>query len=80
MLTYNDIDVIIRMSKRQGHKIQEDKTMEERIKENITAINNALSELKRIYNDKETTMSEMYKIMEYMRLLDITDFTETITN
>ena len=54
--------------------------MNERIKENMSAINNALSELKRIYNDKETSIPEMQKIMEYMRLLDVTDFTKTITD
>lgn len=49
------------------------------IRENMDAINNALSNLKRIYNDNETTLPEMQKIVEYMRLLDITDFTKTVT-
>lgn len=52
---------------------------ETEIRENMNAINNALSNLKRIYNDSETTLPEMEKIMGYMRLLDVTDFTKTIT-
>lgn len=53
-------------------------TQETKIQTEIDAIGKALANLKRIYNEKETSMQDMYKIMEFARLLEVTDFTASI--
>lgn len=54
------------------------KTMEiKSAKENMM---NAIAELKRLYNDRETSLKEMAEIADFARVLDITDFTKTITD
>ena len=55
------------------------KTIQIEIESAKRSISNAIAELKRLYNDNETSLREMFEIAEYAKLLDITDFTETIT-
>lgn len=55
------------------------KTIQIEIESAKRNIQNAIAELKKLYNDRETSLREMFEIAEYAKLLDITDFTETIT-
>jgi len=49
----------------------------------INEIKNTISaqftELKKIYNDTDTSLNEMALIMDYARLLNVSDFVKTIT-
>ena len=41
---------------------------------------NAIAELKRLYNDRETSLKEMADIANFARVLDTLDFTKSITD
>lgn len=51
--------------------------------EKINAIKNVImeniGELQKLYNDNETSLNEMYDILSFAKLLNITDFEKTIT-
>lgn len=52
----------------------------EKIENAIKKLQSAISELKILYNDSETSLCEMAKILAYARSLDDTDFSRTITD
>lgn len=52
----------------------------EKIENAIKKLQTAISELKKLYNDSETSLCEMAKILNYARSLDDTDFSRTITD
>lgn len=54
-------------------------TQMEKIENAKKRLDRAIGDLKKLYNDSETSLNEMAKIMDMARLLDITDFTKTIT-
>lgn len=52
----------------------------EQIKNAKQKLQDAIAELKRLYNDRKTSICEMAEIMNYASLLNRTDFVRTITN
>lgn len=55
-------------------------TQMEKIEKAKKNFQNAIAELKKLYNDSETSLCEMAEILDYARLLDHTDFSKTITD
>ena len=55
------------------------KVKTEKIEHQKKLIDQAISELKKIWNESDTTLRDMMIIDDYAHLLDITDFSKTIT-
>lgn len=55
-------------------------TQMEKIEKAKQKIDNALADLRKLFNEPETSLNEMAKIAEYARILDTIDFTKTITD
>lgn len=53
---------------------------EMKINESMKKINEAICELRNLFNDDNTSLYIMCKISDYARLLNNTDFLETITD
>ncbi len=51
----------------------------EEIKKTKKRIMNALADLRKLYNDYETSLKEMAEIADFVRVLDSTDWTKMIT-
>lgn len=43
-------------------------------------ISEAIKEMKKIYNDPDSSLTEMAEVTDYARLLNITDFVRSITD
>ena len=43
-------------------------------------LQNAIAELKKLYNDHDASLREMAEIIDYARILNYTDFIRTITD
>ena len=56
------------------------KTIEIEIKSAKRNLQNAITELKKLYNDDEISLYEMAEIWNYAKLLNNTDFIKTITD
>lgn len=54
-------------------------TQMEKIEKAKKNLQNAIAELKKLYNDSETSLREMAEIIDYARILNNTDFIRTIT-
>ncbi len=55
-------------------------TQMEKIEKAMKKLDNALADLRKLYNEPETSLCEMAKISDYARLLNYTDFERTITD
>ena len=56
-----------------------EKTNIEKIDSEIAKIHKAINTLRKMWNDENMSMNDMQHIMDEARLLDITDFSGTIT-
>lgn len=55
-------------------------TNKKKIEEITKTMDNCFSELKKMFNDSDISFSDMIKIKDYMHLMNITDWEESLFN